>query len=145
MRAPFQVLAIPYRKENEYLFCVFHRADIDRWQFVSGGGEDNETPREAAIREIREETGILHADVQKLTSMAYVPAYHFQNSYRQNWSKDTYVLPEYHFAFACDKHIQLSDEHTECVWLNYKKASEVLKWDSNKTALYELNCRLPAE
>lgn len=145
MRAPFQVLAIPYRKENEYLFCVFHRADFDQWQFVSGGGEDNETPKEAAIREIREETGTFHADVQQLTSMTYIPVYHFSKRYRQNWSKDTYVLPEYHFAFACDKEIQLSNEHTEYHWLNYEEASEILKWDSNKTALYELNCRLLAE
>ena len=35
--------------------------------------------------------------------------------------------------------IVLSHEHTELVWLPYKEARERLQWDSNKTALYELN------
>ncbi len=36
MRAPFQILAIPYRVTPELQFCVFHRADIDQYQFVAG-------------------------------------------------------------------------------------------------------------
>ena len=58
MRVPFQILAIPYRQNPDLQFCVLHRADIDQWQFVAGGGEDDETPVESAIREISEETGI---------------------------------------------------------------------------------------
>ena len=56
MRAPFQILAIPYRVTPELQFCVFHRADIDQYQFVAGGGENDEKPVDAAIREICEET-----------------------------------------------------------------------------------------
>jgi len=55
MRAPFQILAIPYRVTPELQFCVFHRADIDQYQFVAGGGENDEKPVDAAIREICEE------------------------------------------------------------------------------------------
>ena len=45
MRAPFQILAIPFRKTSsrEMEFCVFHRSDLDQWQFIAGGGEDDET------------------------------------------------------------------------------------------------------
>ena len=74
MRAPFQILAIPYRVTPELQFCVFHRADIDQHQFVAGGGENNEKPVDAAIREICEETSINTDSVIQLTSMAYVPA-----------------------------------------------------------------------
>ena len=42
----------------------------------------------------------------------------------------------------CRKDIELSHEHTECVWLTYEETNNKLKWDSNRTALYELNCRL---
>lgn len=66
MRAPFQVLAIPYKKDRELKFCVLHRADIDQYQFVSGGGEDDESPVDAIIREIREEVGIEVASSQVL-------------------------------------------------------------------------------
>lgn len=30
----------------------------------------------------------------------------------------------------------------QCVWLPYAEAREKLKWDSNRTALYELHCCL---
>ena len=60
MRAPFQILAIPYRIINGApLYCVFHRADFDQWQFIAGGGEDDESPVQAARREISEEGGVI--------------------------------------------------------------------------------------
>ena len=145
MRAPFQILAIPYRRNPNLQFCVFHRADIDHWQFVAGGGEDVETPVESATREIEEETGIKVGNITKLVSMAYIPADIISKRHRNHWSKDTFVLPEYHFAFECISDIKLSEEHLDCEWLDYCDAMSRLKWDSNKTALYELNCRLSAE
>lgn len=143
MRAPFQILAIPYKfVDGEPLFCVFHRSDADWWQFIAGGGEENETPFEAARREISEESGIKADKLLKLTFMAYVPADCISDKHRKLWAADTYVLPEYCFAFECKDEIVLSHEHTECVWLPYDKACAKLKWDSNRTALYELKCRL---
>ena len=147
MRAPFQILAIPFRKisSREMEFCVFHRADFDQWQFVSGGGEDDETPTEAAIREISEETGIKTNSIIKLTSMTYIPANIFPERYRKYWAKNTYVIPEHHFAFECVSDIKLSNEHVGYEWLSYKDAMARLTWDSNKTALYELRCQLLEE
>ena len=143
MRAPFQILALPYKKENgTLLFCVLQRSDCDQWQFVAGGGEDNETPVEAAKREIFEECGLHAEGVMPLTSMCYVPTDIFPKRHLYNWASDLYVIPEYAFAFECKSEIMLSREHIDFVWLPYEKAFEKLKWDSNKTALYELNCRL---
>lgn len=51
-------------------------------------------------------------------------------------------MPEYAFGFECTEEIKLSHEHTECMWLSYQDVYEKLWWDSNRTALYELNCRL---
>lgn len=145
MRAPFQILAIPYRRGAEPAYCVLHRSDLDQWQFVAGGGEDDETPLEAAVREISEETGIITDSVIELTSMAYVPANVISERYRQYWAKNTYVLPEYHFAFECVSELKLSHEHIGCEWLSFDDAMSRLTWDSNKTALYELRCRLMEE
>ena len=144
MRAPFQILAIPYRKHPALDFCVLRRADNDQWQFVAGGGEDAETPLEAAAREISEETGIQANRITELVSMAYVPADVISEYHRKHWSPNTFVLPEYHFAFECGSGITLSGEHLGCEWLSYHDAMSRLTWDSNKTALYELNCRLSA-
>ena len=147
MRAPFQILAIPFRKTapTQPQFCILHRSDLDQWQFVAGGGEDDETPLEAAVREISEETGIKTDSVIELTSMAYVPANVISERHRQYWAKNIYVLPEYHFAFECVSDIKLSNEHIGCEWLSYDDAMARLTWDSNKTALYELRCRVLEE
>lgn len=143
MRAPFQILAIPYRiTEDTVRYGVLHRADRDQWQFVAGGGEDNETPTEAALREIFEECGIRVETVMELCSIACVPNTCFAKRHRAHWQKDAYVIPEHSFAFECTDELALSHEHTEMRWLTCKEACELLQFDSNKTALYELDCRL---
>ncbi len=143
MRAPFQILAIPYRiKEDTVQYGVLHRADHDQWQFVAGGGEDSETPEKAARREILEECGIRVTEITALRAVACVPNTCFAGYHREHWERDTYVIPEYSFGFACAEDIVLSHEHTEIRWLTYEQARSILQWDSNKTALYELNCRL---
>ncbi len=143
MRAPFQILAIPYRViDGKLLYCVLHRADNDQWQFIAGGGEDDETPLGAAKREILEEGGVVAHNIIELKSICYIPTNIFPKKHLYNWAKDTYVVPEHAFGFECTYEIELSHEHTECVWLTYEEAHSKLEWDSNKTALYELSCRL---
>lgn len=143
MRAPIQVLVIPYKIENDIpLFCVFRRSDAGWWQFIAGGGEDDETPLEAAQRETFEEAGINADRLYKLTSIFYVPANCILERHRKNWPVDTYVLPEYCFAFQTDNEIKISQEHTEYKWLPYDEASKQLHWETDRTALFELNCRI---
>lgn len=102
MRAPFQILAIPYRTINGQLqYCVFHRADFDQWQFIAGGGEDDESPIQATRREISEEGGIIVDNIIELKSMCYIPTDIFPKLHLYNWPEDTYVVPEYAFGFEC--------------------------------------------
>ena len=143
MRAPFQILAIPYRiVDGTPMYCVFHRADHDQWQFIAGGGEDNETPLAAAKRETFEEGGVHSTQWLGLKSLSYIPVTIISEMRRKHWDSSTYVIPEYTFGFECQDDVRLSPEHTDCVWLTYDEANQKLKWDSNRTALYELNCRL---
>ncbi len=143
MRAPFQILAIPYKAVGgKLLYCVFHRSDQDQWQFIAGGGEGDETPIQAAQREICEESGVHARDIIQLKSVCSIPADVFPNRHLYHWAVDTYVVPEYSFGFACTDAIQISHEHMEYVWLPYEEARSRLTWDSNRTALYELDCRL---
>ena len=144
MRAPFQALTIPYRYEDgKLLLCVFHRLDDERiWQFISGGGEDAETPIEAACREVLEEAGIRVSDLMSLTSRAHVPTCFFDDPSIFGWPSDTYVIPEYTFAFVCEDEPHISEEHTEYAWMTFDEAWDRLYYDSNRTAMYELRCRL---
>ena len=143
MRAPFQILAVPYRFiENELYFCVFRRAGSNLWQFIAGGGENNEKPADAALREIKEEAGVTAEKLTALKSVAFVPAEVVAKNLRQDWDKNIFVIPEYSFAFACNADPTLSREHSEYQWLPYNEARKLLKWDSNKVAMYEIRCRL---
>ena len=140
MREPYQILAIPYRiVDGTPLFCIFRRADSNIWQFIAGGVENGETQFEAAKRETIEEIGVEPKDIKQLTCIAYVPAEVIDESKRQHWDKNTYVIPEYSFAFECDSEPTLSNEHTEYKWLTYDEARKLLQWDSNKVAMYEIN------
>ena len=144
-RARFQVLIIPYRigVDGQPQYLLFKRFDLDVWQWIAGGGEDDEKPEQTARREALEEAGIPEdTHVIRLDSMASIPAIHFAD---HHLSDDIYVIPEYSFGIEVkDKEVCLSAEHSECAWLDYETARNRLEWDSNKTALWELHSRLSA-
>ncbi len=143
-RADFQVLVLPFFVENGRIeFCILHRSDMDIWQFVSGGGEDDETLAETAKREAFEETGISHTNpYYKLDTLCSIPSGIF-GEYAKAWGETCFVVTEYAFAVqVSSKDIAISHEHTQFEWLSYDKAYEKLKYDSNRTALWELNRRI---
>ena len=120
MREPYQILSIPYRIiDGTPLFCIFRRRDSDYWQFIAGGVENGETTIEAAKRETIEESGVEPKIIKQLTCVAYVPAEVIAESRRQHWDKNTFVIPEYSFAFECDSEPTLSNEHTKYKWVTY--------------------------
>ncbi|MCL9638395.1 NUDIX pyrophosphatase [Bacillus zanthoxyli] len=143
MRAPYQVLIFPYIIKNDLIeFAIFHRSDFDYWQGIAGGGEDEETPIEAAKRELFEETGALDNILFKsLDSIFSLSVEDVVGEFL--WGEHIYVIKEYCFgAQFLTKNITLSKEHLEYKWLSFEEAMKELKWDSNKTALWELNKRL---
>jgi len=139
MRAPFQVLIFPFINErNNYLYAIFKRKDLKFWQGISGGGEGNEIPLQAAKREVFEETKIDSEFIQ-LDSKTTIPVENLGN-YR--W-KGVLVVPEFAFGVkARSKDLKISHEHSEYGWFPFEEAHKLLKYDSNKTALWELNYRL---
>ena len=138
-RLPYQVLVFPYfKKRGNYLYAIFKRRDLKFWQGISGGGEGNEIPLQAAKRETFEETKI-DSELIQLDSGTTIPVENLGN-YR--W-KGVLVVPEYAFGVkARSRKLEISHEHSEYRWLSYEKANRLLKYDSNKTALWELNHRL---
>jgi len=143
-RAMFQVLVIPYRidADRQPQYLLFKRADLGVWQWIAGGGENQETPEQTARREALEEAGIPEdSHLIQLDSMASIPKIHFAN--HQLWETEIDVLPEYSFALEVkNREVRLSGEHSESAWVDYETAHSRLEWDSNKTALWELRSRL---
>ncbi len=143
-RAPFQVLVYPYRRtaEAEFEFALFRRADGEWWQGIAGGGEDGETPLDAARREADEEARLpLDLPVVELDTVQSVPVTEFRDSHL--WGEDVYVIPQYSFGIqAQGVEIVLSREHTEVRWMSYDEAHRLLRYDGDRTALWELLQRL---
>ena len=53
------------------------------------------------------------------------------------------MIPEYCFAVEVEKNVvEISEEHTEYRWLQFSEARDLLRFNSNKIALWELNERL---
>ena len=147
-RARYQVLVIPYCiVDGNVRFCLFRRRDMGIWQFIAGGGEDGDISIIAsAKREAAEEAGISKTcDFFKLDTCCSIPSDCFKNA-ETIWRKECFVIPEYTFAVRVDSSIlQLSHEHTEYCWMTYAEAKAVLQYDSNRTALWELNRRMAIE
>jgi len=141
-RSPYQILVIPFcRQKDKVLYALFKREDMKVWQGIAGGGEEGESPIETAKREANEEACIsLKSKMVQLTSVASIPVIAISGFL---WGDDTLVIPEYSFGVEVDKQdIKLSKEHLKCQWFSFDDATEKLNWDSNKTALWELNHRI---
>ena len=143
MRKPKQVLVFLYRKNEDenYEYCIFYRDKLKFWQGISGGVEDDESLIETVKREVFEETGICVNDMYQLSSISSIPVVDITKE--SSCDNDVYVVPEYSFGVPLENHdIHLSSEHKEYKWCLFDETYEKLKFDSNKTALWELNQRL---
>ena len=142
MRAPFQILAIPYIKEGDkYLYLVLKRKDLDIWQAIAGGGEGDETPVETFRRETFEEAGIdQNSPYIRLSSTTTIPAIHIHGFL---WGNSVVMVPEIAFGVeVSSKELTLGDEHTEYEWVECNEAMKRFRYDSNRSAVWELDYRL---
>ena len=142
MRKPKQVLVFLYRYRNKNIeYCIFYRKKQYFYQGLSGGVEDNEELDDTVKREVYEETGVKVNNIIKLDTISSIPGINVNKDF--NYKNNIYVVYEYAFGINInDEDIRLSDEHEEYKWVNYEEAINLLKYDSNKTALFELNERL---
>lgn len=143
MRASYQVLIFPYIKTADSIqYAIFNRSDYGYWQGIAGGGEDGEIPIESAKREAFEEAGITReCPYIQLDSVSSLSVEDVVGGFL--WGEEVYVIKEFSFGVKVPtKNISLSKEHFNYKWLCFEEAVTLLKWDSNKTALWELNKRL---
>jgi dATP pyrophosphohydrolase len=76
-----------------------------------------------------------------LDSVASIPVLNVVGKFL--WGDKVLIIPEYCFGVEVKgRQLNISREHIEYKWVNYEEAVKMLKWDSNKSALWELNERL---
>jgi len=110
------------------------------WQSVTGSLEENETPKDAAIREVFEETGI-NASHYHLEDWKLSHIYEIYKHWRYRYAPDVTHNTEHIFGLKVPANIaiQLSaDEHVQYLWVDWRDAMDkVFSW-TNVEAIKKL-------
>ena len=96
------------------------------WEVVHGRIEDGERPEDAALREVKEETGL---DVLRLYNVTVQPFY------LQMFNMVTLAVA--FAAFVSEGPVRLSEEHARAEWLPIPAAVQRLTWPRSRIALQE--------
>ncbi|MBR96790.1 MAG: NUDIX pyrophosphatase, partial [Euryarchaeota archaeon] len=91
-------------------------------------------------RELFEETALVGVNWLQLDSTCTLPKTIFND--HMYWPKHLHVVPEYAFSVEVQGDPLLSSEHSEYRWCDAIQAQKLLKYDSNRIALWELCERL---
>lgn len=96
------------------------------WQMVTGKIKYNETAYDAALREIKEETGL------KPEKFWVAPTV---NSFYSAEKDYICLIPVFAARIPEKGEIKLSDEHTEYQWVNPVDAKKLLAWDGQRKSI----------
>ena len=106
------------------------------WQSVTGSLEDGETHLQAAVREVREETGFT-AGENELIDLGVTNVFEIAEQWRPKYAPGVTRNEEVCFALQVQHGAVEIDrlEHEEYVWVDYDAAVEMLYWESNRMTL----------
>ena len=102
------------------------------WQGVAGKIEKNELAWQAALRELKEETGLT---AQRMFVADYVSKFYEKHGDRMNF------VPVFGIEVK-NKKVSLSEEHCNFKWLSFKKAHAKLTWNGQKKGLKAVHSML---
>jgi 8-oxo-dGTP pyrophosphatase MutT (NUDIX family) len=101
-------------KEGKKLFLLLHYPS-GHWDFIKGRIEKGEQPKEAALREAREETGI--TDIEFIDGFEERIQYSYQFGGREIRKQVIFFL-----AKTKNTDVKISDEHLSYTWLEFDAA-----------------------
>lgn len=131
------VLVVIYAQNTGRILMLQRRDDPTFWQSVTGSLEHQETPRETALREITEETGLKISekttalyDCQQSVDFEIFP--HFRDKYAPNITH----CREHWFLLAVEQEFEPRlTEHLAFQWLSAEQAVELTKSPNNAQAI----------
>ena len=138
-KTPISALVLIYTPKLEVL--LMERADkLGFWQSVTGSVEGHETPIQAAIREVMEETG-LDALKYNLQDWQASNVYEIYPHWRHRYAPSVLENTEHLFGLELPSKLTIKlavDEHVRYEWVDWREAAErVFSW-TNVDALKRL-------
>ncbi|MBV6419347.1 MAG: hypothetical protein DAHOPDDO_00563 [Ignavibacteriaceae bacterium] len=95
------------------------------WQMVTGKIKSNEKAYQTALREIKEETGLIPVQLWVAPTV---------NSFYEPKHEYICLLPVFAARVEADE-IKLSKEHTEYQWVDKSTAQKMLAWEGQRKAV----------
>ena len=117
-----------FRKEDSKILFLLLHYPSGHWDFIKGKMEDGESTHETAIREAKEETGII--DITFLENFEEWINYDFQYQGELVHKKVVFFLAE-----TKTKEVMISHEHLDYTWMDYNTSMEKTTFDNAKTVL----------
>ncbi|WP_049547794.1 NUDIX hydrolase [Streptococcus sanguinis] len=114
-------------EDGEILLLKVEAEKVSFWQPITGGIESGESPEEACLREIKEETGLVLA-CSNLTGLG---------NFTVKIDENLTIHKNLFLVLTEQKAIQISDEHVGAQWVALDKVSSQLYWPSNQ-ATFEI-------
>ena len=141
-KTPISALVLIHTSDLQVL--IMERADkAGYWQSVTGSLEAGETPKQAALREVLEETG-LDANQYDLQDWQTSNIYEIYPHWRHRYAPGVLENVEHLFGLALPQALPITlapDEHTRYEWVDWREAANrVFSW-TNIDALKRLGER----
>jgi 8-oxo-dGTP diphosphatase len=119
------------RRDGELEVVVVHRPKYDDWTFPKGKLDPDETEKEAAVREVVEETGFDCALGRRLHSTSYVDA------------KGRPKRVDYWAMTVTSGRFRPNDEVDELRWVSVGRAERLLSYDHDLDVLSSFTQKSP--
>src|SRR4030042_6641096 len=115
------------KKDNSVNYLLLHY-EAGHWDFVKGNVEPNETEKDTAIRELKEETSIV--DAQFIDGFREKIVYFYRRQGNTIHKEVVFFIIEAH-----TEKVEISNEHVGYDWLDYQHAMEKLTFKNAKNVL----------
>ena len=140
IRVCFVVSFVLRRGGGEWEVLVLRRSAGGRnpgsWETVHGTIEPGETPVQASLRELREETGLAPERFYNLSRI---------EGFYQHRTDELAIIPAFAAVVAAGAAPRLSEEHDAFVWLAPDEATRRFAWPRERRALDDVLSIVGAE
>ncbi len=111
-------------------FLLFHRAKgkiyQNQWRMIGGKQEESETHWQAALRELKEETGLTPNRFWTIPSL---------NHFYEPKTDQIRLIPAFAAEISMSSEILLDDEHSQYRWIEVDQISEYIQWPEQQRLL----------